>query len=228
MWLSQYAPKGVKSLCITSSQTLYVRKPDLVSCKTQERLGGRPICEIYLNTYFQRARLGGRLICEIGLYASIYGIACMAICCKRLGSKVTQNMLSAISDILSHVFLPPIIMTLFTPVDPVWSILVWSFLDVYCPHECDVKSMIHVSLNALSTPVWSLANPPSKTSLSSVKDKVQNARACGWDWAVWIWFNVREFILSWKISLKLYFTTNSCWTELQIMAGIDMQRKVHK
>ena len=73
MWLSQYAPKGVKSLCITSSQTVYVRKPDLVACKTQERLGGRPICEIYLNTYFQRARLGGRLICEIGLYASIYG-----------------------------------------------------------------------------------------------------------------------------------------------------------
>ena len=72
MWLSQYAPKSVKSLCITSSQTLYVRKPDLVSCKTQERLGGRPICQIYLNTYFQRARLGGRLICEIGLYASIY------------------------------------------------------------------------------------------------------------------------------------------------------------
>ena len=51
-----------------------MRKPDLVACKTQERLGGRPICEIYLNTYFQRARLGGRLICEIGLYASIYGI----------------------------------------------------------------------------------------------------------------------------------------------------------
>ena len=74
MGLSQYAPKGVKSLCITSSQTVYVRKPDLVLCKTQERLGGRPICEIYLNTYFQRARLGGRLICEIGLYASIYGI----------------------------------------------------------------------------------------------------------------------------------------------------------
>ena len=74
MWLSQYAPKGVKSLCITSSQTLYVRKPDLISCKTQARLGGRPICEIYMNTYFQRARLGGRLICEIGLYASIYGI----------------------------------------------------------------------------------------------------------------------------------------------------------
>ena len=73
MGLSQYAPKGVKSLCITSSQTVYVRKPDLVLCKTQERLGGRPICEIYLNTYFQRARLGGRLICEIGLYASIYG-----------------------------------------------------------------------------------------------------------------------------------------------------------
>ena len=71
--MSQYAPKGVKSLCITSSQTVYVRKPDLVSCKTQERLGGRPMCEIYLNTYFQRARLGGRLICEIGLYASIYG-----------------------------------------------------------------------------------------------------------------------------------------------------------
>ena len=73
MGLSQYAPKGVKSLCITSSQTVYVRKPDLVLCKTQERLGGRPICEIYFNTYFQRARLGGRLICEIGLYASIYG-----------------------------------------------------------------------------------------------------------------------------------------------------------
>ena len=74
MWLSQYAPKGVKSLCITSSQTVYVRKPDLVSSKTLERLGGRLICEIYLNTYFQRARLGGRLICELGLYASIYGI----------------------------------------------------------------------------------------------------------------------------------------------------------
>ena len=71
--MSQYAIKGVKSLCITSSQTVYVRKPDLVSCKIQERLGGWPICEIYLNTYFQRARLGGRLICEIGLYASIYG-----------------------------------------------------------------------------------------------------------------------------------------------------------
>ena len=69
MSLSQYAPKGVKSLRITSSQTVYVRKPDLVSCKTQERLGGRPICQIYLNTYFQRARLGDRLICEIGLYA---------------------------------------------------------------------------------------------------------------------------------------------------------------
>ena len=38
MWLSQYAPKGVKSLCITSSQTLHVRKPDLVSCKTHEHL----------------------------------------------------------------------------------------------------------------------------------------------------------------------------------------------
>ena len=74
MWLSQYAPKGVKPLCITSSQTVYVRKPDLVSSKTLERLGGRLIWEIYLNTYFQRARLGGRLICEIGLYASIYGI----------------------------------------------------------------------------------------------------------------------------------------------------------
>ena len=73
MWLSQYAPKGVKSLCITSSQTVYVRKPDLVSSKTLERLGGQLIYEIYLNTYFQRARLGGRLICEIGLYASIYG-----------------------------------------------------------------------------------------------------------------------------------------------------------
>ena len=70
MWLSQYAPKGVKSLCITSSQTVYVRKPDLVSCKTQERLRGWLICEISLNTYFQRARLGGRLICEIGLYAA--------------------------------------------------------------------------------------------------------------------------------------------------------------
>ena len=73
MGLSQYGPKGVKSLCISSSQTVYVTKPDLVLCKTQERLGGRPICEIYLNTYFQRARLGGRLICEIGLYASTYG-----------------------------------------------------------------------------------------------------------------------------------------------------------
>ena len=81
MWLSQYAPQGVKSLCITSSQTLYVRKPDLLSCKTQERLGGRPICEIYLNTYFQRARLGGRLICEIGLYASIYGTEIFANLC---------------------------------------------------------------------------------------------------------------------------------------------------
>ena len=70
MCLSQYAPKGVKSLCITSSQTVYVRKPDLVSSKTLQRLGGRLICEIYLNTYFQRARLGGRLICELG---SIYG-----------------------------------------------------------------------------------------------------------------------------------------------------------
>ena len=73
MWLSQYAPKGVKSQCITSSQTVYVRKPDLVSSKTLQRLGGRLICEIYLNTYFQRARLGGRLICELDLYASIYG-----------------------------------------------------------------------------------------------------------------------------------------------------------
>ena len=73
MWLSQYAPKGVKSLCITSSQTVYVRKPDFVSCKTQ-RWRGRLICQIYLNTYFQRARLGGRLICEIGLYASIYSM----------------------------------------------------------------------------------------------------------------------------------------------------------
>ena len=73
MWLSQYAPKGVKSLCITSSQTVYVRKSDLVSIKTLQRLGGRLVCEIYLNTYFQRARLGGRLICELGLYASIYG-----------------------------------------------------------------------------------------------------------------------------------------------------------
>ena len=72
MGLSQCAPKGVKSLCITSSQTIYVRKPDLVLCKTQERLGGRPICEIYFNTYFQRARLGGQLICEIGLYAVQY------------------------------------------------------------------------------------------------------------------------------------------------------------
>ena len=70
--MSQYAPKGVKSLCITSSQTVYVKKPDFVSCKTQERLGGRLICEIYLNTYFQRARLEGRFICEIGLYVSIY------------------------------------------------------------------------------------------------------------------------------------------------------------
>ena len=66
-------PKRCKITVQTSSQTVYVRKPDLVACKTQERLGGRPICEIYLNTYFQRARLGGRLICEIGLYASIYG-----------------------------------------------------------------------------------------------------------------------------------------------------------
>ena len=74
MWLSQYAPKGVKSLCITSSQTVYVRKPDLVSSKTLERLGGLLICKIYLNTYFQRARLGGRLICEIGLYASICNV----------------------------------------------------------------------------------------------------------------------------------------------------------
>ena len=71
--MSQYAPQGVKSLCITSSQTVYVRKPDLVSSKTLQRLGGRLICEIYLNTYFQRARLGGRLICELGLYASMYG-----------------------------------------------------------------------------------------------------------------------------------------------------------
>ena len=67
MWLSQYAPKGVKSLCITSSQTVYVRKPYMVSSKTLERLGGRLMCEIYLNTYFQRARLGGRLMCEIYL-----------------------------------------------------------------------------------------------------------------------------------------------------------------
>ena len=66
IWLSLYAPKGVKSLCITWSHTVYVRKPDLVSCKRLVRLGGG------LNTYFQRARLGGRLICEIGLYASIY------------------------------------------------------------------------------------------------------------------------------------------------------------
>ena len=50
-----------------------MRKPDLVSSKTLQRLGGWLICEIYLNTYFQRARLGGRLICELGLYASIYG-----------------------------------------------------------------------------------------------------------------------------------------------------------
>ena len=59
---------------VTSSQTVIVRKLDLVSCKTLERLGGWLMCEIYLNTYFQRARLGGRLICEIGLYASIYGM----------------------------------------------------------------------------------------------------------------------------------------------------------
>ena len=76
--MSQYAPKGVKSLCVTSSQTVYVRKPDLVSCKTLVRLGGWLICEIYLNTYFQRARLGGRLICEIGLYAvyMVYAVQC--------------------------------------------------------------------------------------------------------------------------------------------------------
>ena len=43
-----------------------LRKPDLVSCKTLERLRG---LEIYLKHYFQRARLGGGLICEIGLYA---------------------------------------------------------------------------------------------------------------------------------------------------------------
>ena len=84
MWLSQYAPKGVKSLCITSSQTVYVRKPDLVSSKTLQRLGGRLICEIYLNTYFQRARLGGRLICELGLYANIYGTALTNSACPLL------------------------------------------------------------------------------------------------------------------------------------------------
>ena len=68
IWLSLYAPKGVNSLCIISSQGVYwyVRKPDFVSCKTFERLGGLLICKIYLNTYFQRARLRGRLICEIG------------------------------------------------------------------------------------------------------------------------------------------------------------------
>ena len=71
MWFSQYAPKGVKSLCITSSQTVYVRKSDLVSSKTLERLEGL-ICKIYLDTYFQRARLGAWLICELGLYASMY------------------------------------------------------------------------------------------------------------------------------------------------------------
>ena len=70
--MSQHATKGVKALCKTAAQTVYVRKPDLVSCKTLERLGGGLICRIYLNTYFQRARLGGRLICEIGLYGSIY------------------------------------------------------------------------------------------------------------------------------------------------------------
>ena len=69
MLLSQHGLKGVKSLCITYSQTEYVRKPDLVLCATLERLGGQ---QIYLNTYFQRARLRGRLICEIALYARMY------------------------------------------------------------------------------------------------------------------------------------------------------------
>ena len=60
---------------MTSSQTAYVRKPELVSCKTfkSERLRGRLIVEIYLNTSFQRARLGGGLY-EIGFYSSIYCI----------------------------------------------------------------------------------------------------------------------------------------------------------
>ena len=69
--MPQYAPKGVKSLCITSSQTLYVRKPDLVSCKTQERLGGGLSADI-LEHLLSKSKIRGWLICEIGLYASIY------------------------------------------------------------------------------------------------------------------------------------------------------------
>ena len=49
---------SVKSICVTSSQTAYVRKPEFVLCETGERLRGRLICEIYLNTYFQIAKFG--------------------------------------------------------------------------------------------------------------------------------------------------------------------------
>ena len=117
MWLSQYAPKGVKSLCITSSQTVYVRKPDLVSSKTLQRLGCQLICKIYLNTYFQRARLGGRLICKLGLYASIYVhglhrsvlsyqwcICFIALCSHGVQNIITQYMGFSTSNLplISH------------------------------------------------------------------------------------------------------------------------------
>ena len=59
MSLSQYASKGVKSPCITSSQTVYVRKPDLVSCKAQERLGGRPMCKIILEHLLSKSKIRG-------------------------------------------------------------------------------------------------------------------------------------------------------------------------
>ena len=60
-------PKRLKSLWITSSQTAYVRKPVLVSCKTTERLGDL----LYLD--ISKSKISGRLICEIGLHA--YGMS---------------------------------------------------------------------------------------------------------------------------------------------------------
>ena len=63
----------VKSMCLTSSQTAYVKNPDLVLVKyssQRERTGWLP-SEIYLNL-LSKSTIRGWLKCEIDLNVKVY------------------------------------------------------------------------------------------------------------------------------------------------------------
>ena len=73
MGLSQYAPKGVKSLCITSSQTVYVRKPDLVLCKNTREIRGSAYLPDILEHLLSKGKIRGSAYMRDRLICSIYG-----------------------------------------------------------------------------------------------------------------------------------------------------------